>query len=217
MTILLRAVSAALLLLAGFDLAHAGEAGSRTDQNEFYISVSSGLTFPLDTHWQSSGTTGELRMDRPGFVGSTAIGRQISDRWRSEIELAVHEANIDTIKINGFGIIGVNGDATIVSALGKVAYDFDIGKLHPYISAGIGIANYQVSFNSPITGSDNKTVLAGEAGGGFTLPLTEAMDLFTSTNCLVLSNLTIDPTGGGSAELKHPLVISSEIGLRLHF
>jgi hypothetical protein len=152
-----------------------------------------------------------------GFAGGIALGTRLSDQFRAEIELAIHENDVVHVKIDGVGTLPLNGDITVFTSMVKLAYDFELRSWKPYLAAGVGMANYQMSLDAPASGSDQKAVLAGEIEGGMTIPLTDRLDLFTSTRLLVLTSLYLDPTGMGGAELQSPLLLSSSIGLRIGF
>jgi hypothetical protein len=182
----------------------------------FYISTFGGLSAPIDPQFEDPAQSGELGTEL-GFAGGISLGTRLSVQVRAEIELAIHENNVVHVKIDGAGTFPLTGDITVFTSMLKLAYDFELGSWKPYLAAGVGMANYQISLDAPASGSDQKAVLAGEIEGGMTIPLTDRLDLFTSTRLLVLSSLYLDPTGTGGAELQNPLLLSSSIGLRIGF
>ena len=182
----------------------------------FYISTFGGFSAPMDPEFEDPAQSGELGTDL-GFAGGVALGTNLTDRLRAEVELAVHANDVDEIRLEGIGTIPIKGDVTVVTSMAKLAYDFELGPFLPYIAAGIGAARYELSLEPPAGGSDHRTVLAGEIEGGMTIPLTDQLDLFTSTRLVVLKSLYIDPTGAGGAEIQNPLLLSSSLGLRIGF
>ena len=182
----------------------------------FYISTFGGLSAPIDPQFDDPAQSGELGTEM-GFAGGISLGTRLSDQLRAEIELAIQENDVVHVKIDGAGTFPLNGDITVFTSMLKLAYDFELGSWKPYLAAGVGMANYQMSLEAPASGSDQKTVLAGEIEGGMTIPLTDRLDLFTSTRLLVLRSFYLDPTGMGGAELQNPLLLSSSIGLRIGF
>jgi hypothetical protein len=40
--------------------------------------------------------------------------------------------------------LDVSGDSKVISALAKLAYEFEAGLFRPYAAAGLGIAEYEI-------------------------------------------------------------------------
>jgi hypothetical protein len=137
--------------------------------------------------------------------------------FRAELELAMRSNELDSIEINGLGTLNASGETRVLSALAKVAYEFDLGVLRPFAAAGLGIARYTIDLDAPSSGTDEDIVLAGELELGASVAVTEQVDLFTSAQLLILDNPDLDPTSTGSAELNHPTFLTGSVGLRLHF
>lgn len=208
---------AALAVLAIWIDPNAATAGPTvTPASTFYISTFGGFSTPIDPEFEDPLQSGELGTEL-GFAGGVAFGTNLTDRLRAELELAVHANDVDEIRLDGLGSIPIHGDITVVTSMAKLAYDFELGPFQPYVAAGIGAARYELSLQLPGSASDQKTVLAGEIEGGMTIPLTEQLDLFTSTRLIVLKSLYLDPTGSGGAEIQNPLLLSSTLGLRIGF
>ena len=207
-------VPAVLAIWIGSNAAAAGPGAPPA--TTFYVSTFGGFSAPINPEFEDPLQTGELGTEL-GFVGGVAFGTNLTDRLRAEVELAVHQNDVDEVKLDGFGSFPINADITVVTSMVKLAYDFELGPFQPYVAAGIGAARYEMSLEPSASGSDQKTVLAGEIEGGMIIPLTEQLDLFTSTRLIVLKSFYLDPTGTGGAELQNPLLLSSSLGLRIGF
>lgn len=178
-----------------------------------YVSTSFGISAPIDPDIEVPGADGSLGTEF-GFQGSVAMGAGFATNWRAEVELSLIENDISKVRINGVGSIPLDGEIGVLTGMAKVAYDFEIGSMRPYLAAGVGFANYEVS----VTGqSDSDTVLAGEIEGGVTIPLTDQLDLFTSSKLVMLTSFHLDPANNGGADIENPILMSSSMGLRIRF
>jgi hypothetical protein len=52
-----------------------------------------------------------------GFAGGVAFGTSLTDRLRAEVELAVHQNDVDEVKLDGFGSFPINADITVVTSI----------------------------------------------------------------------------------------------------
>ena len=183
-----------------------------------YLAVSSGWNYADSDLFEipSIPLSGEIFfMD--GWAGAVALGGHITDHVRTEFELAVHHNALDDEDIVGLGTIDLEGEINVYTGLAKIAYDFGEGPLKPYIAAGVGLAKFDVEINSPVTGSDSDLVLAGSLEAGVNYAVTANMELFADGQVLMLDDVTIDPAGGGAADLSNPMFISASVGLRWNF
>ena len=95
--------------------------------------------------------------------------------------------------------------------------DFGDGPLKPFVAGGIGLAKFHVNIDSPVTGSDSDLVLAGSLAAGANYVVSPHAELFAAAEVLLLNDVTLDPTGGGSAKLLNPMFLSLAVGLRWNF
>ena len=137
-----------------------------------YVSLNLGLAVANNSDAKfDSGDTVEFEFEK-GIALSGAIGGIINDRFRAEVEIAYQENDLDKAGMAGVGSIDVNGDASSLSLLANGYYDFiNAGPFTPFLSAGIGIAEVEVS-KITIPGSsyyltgDDDIVFAYQLGAG---------------------------------------------------
>ena len=202
-------------LLAGASAASAGEASG----SQFYLAATGGINQILGTDYQttsgtapySSAGTGEASYDY-GTKGSVALGMYLGDSLRTELELAYRDNNLHTVKPDGFGSTGMDGNATTTTLMAKLDYDFTLWGFKPYIGAGLGVARF--AYDDKVAFDNSAVVAAGVIESGTTFALTDKLDLFTNSQALFLSDVSL---GGGGLKLDRPIELSSSIGLRLHF
>lgn len=156
-------------LLGGLIAATAQPAQAQVSR--IYMAGYMGLNTFSDQDFEDSGSTtkGSLRFDNaPSFAG--AIGLRLSRDVRLEAELSYRNSEVST-----FDFPGASGDAggRIKQYLGflNIYYDFDpIGKIQPFINAGLGMGMFSGSAKNtgggPSFSHETTTALAWNAGAG---------------------------------------------------
>lgn len=188
------------------------ESGHRTAA---YLAISGGENHEPDQHFHSATSTGHVAFS-DGITGSVALGFDLGDHFRTELELAVQQANLDHIHVPGFRL-DVGGTSDIFTGMAKIAYDFDCGGVRPYLAAGLGIGQFAIHLANTLRGSDSDLAFAGKLEGGVSIPITNRVDLFANTQALFLTDVMMNPGGGDATELSHPILYSGSTGFRLHF
>ncbi len=83
-----------------------------------------------------------------GLALSGVFGMQINESLRFEPEISYQENDIDTatIKVGGSGSTAVNGDATSLSFMANLYFDFtNNSSVTPFVGGGLGLAKVEVS------------------------------------------------------------------------
>ena len=141
-----------------------------------YMSGNLGYTMLNDSDLSVIGDKATVTFD-DGFAGGIALGYGFSKNIRVEGELAYQENDVDTGSYNGDTENDLDSDVTSLALLCNSYYDFEnSSSFTPFITAGIGVANINVS--TPI-GDAEDTVFAYQVGGGVAYDITEktALDL----------------------------------------
>lgn len=137
-----------------------------------YMSGNLGVAIPLDS--DIDGTDAKITSDT-GFGMLGAVGYDFG-MFRLEGELGYQESDLD--KIKGYGeSFSLGGDVSVLSGLVNGYVDFhNDTKFTPYLTAGLGMANVDVSSNQ-YWSSDDDTVFAYQFGAGCTYDITTALAL----------------------------------------
>lgn len=135
-----------------------------------YVSGNFGATVPLDSDVTDSDA--EITFDTGwGILG--AVGYDFG-MFRLEGELGYQENDLDEGKLWGYSL-PLDGDVSSFSGLinGYVDYH-NSSRFTPYITAGLGMANVEVS-SSQYWNSDDDTVFAYQFGLGCAYNITEEL------------------------------------------
>jgi opacity protein-like surface antigen len=150
----------------------AGSAFGQTNTTGLYFSGNLGLAFMSDSDMTDStvpGATVSVEFDS-GLALGAAVGYDFGS-VRLEGELDWQQNDLDKAEALGVGV-GLSGDVSIFSFLVNAYVEWETqSPLVPFVSAGIGFANVDVSdFQVPGSGlpssSDDDTVLAWQLGAG---------------------------------------------------
>jgi opacity protein-like surface antigen len=107
----------------------------------------------------------------PGVSLTGAIGRQFGN-IRLEGELGYQRNNADKIK-SSHGIFNLTGNFSVTSYIANGYYDFSIGAIKPYLTAGIGVAEVNVHKvpDPPVVLNETHSTLGYQFGAGAAVPL----------------------------------------------
>ncbi|MEO5351278.1 MAG: outer membrane beta-barrel protein [Magnetococcus sp. YQC-3] len=137
------ALSSALLLLGVVETAQTAEGGTKP----FYASLKLGSSMPRDM--EMTGAVGNHTDMDKGFALSGAVGMQLQQSMRLELELSTRKADISRLR---GGAITAKGDLTTKALLGNLYYDFTpMSGLQPYLGAGLGFGRHEISLSSTST------------------------------------------------------------------
>lgn len=148
---------------------------AHSEENK-YACLNLGLVSANDSDVDfDSGDTLKFEFEN-GIALSAAIGGNIEKNIRAEAEISYQKIDLDKASMAGFGSsvsFPVNGDVTCIALLFNGYFDFiNSSSLTPFVSAGIGIANVDLSDNITIPGSsyywkgDDDLVFAYQLGVG---------------------------------------------------
>jgi len=159
-----------------------------------YVSVFAGGNFLKDIQTDTVYTTtaftyAETYRQKNGFTVRAALGGNLSEILRGELEIGVSRSNQGTINevVNGTIVTDYpgNGEITSYSALANIWADIDLSDtmpgITPYVGGGIGLAvvdSNLIYTNTPTYGPQDRSVeFAGQLGAGVNWALTETVDL----------------------------------------
>jgi opacity protein-like surface antigen len=184
----------------------------------FYLSIAGGWNHADSDnfHLSSGQISGEIFFD-DGWIGKVALGANIDDHLRGELEFAIRNNDLDHETIDQFGKIDLKGETNVYTGLAKIAYDFGDGPVRPFVGAGIGVASFDVNIDAPVSGSDSDLALAGSLSVGMNFAVSTNAELFAEGEALLIDDVSLDPTSTGSASLSNPLFLSASLGLRYRF
>ena len=144
-----------------------------------YVSGNLGFTIPNDSDATDSGITAVIESDT-GLGLGVALGYD-AEFIRYEAEFVYQKNDMDNISATGYGTAPLDGDTTSYGVLLNFYYDIrSKSAFIPYLTAGVGYANVEVSSISvpgfgPVTASSyDDGVLAYQFGVGVGVPFNEA-------------------------------------------
>lgn len=146
-----------------------------------YLGASIGFVMANDTDVDFNGG-GSIDADFDnGYALAVAVGGNVQDNIRAEGEFSYQKIDLNKASATGWGSSSVDGDLTIISLLANGYIDFKTnGPITPFLTAGIGIANADVS--NVIIGNtgyyiegDDAIVFAYQLGGGIGIAMDKQM------------------------------------------
>ncbi len=140
---------------------------SAVDDQNWYVSLFSGATFPEDVGFESYSFIYNHSM-KDGFTVGGAVGTQLTDGLRGEIEFSyVNYASKDYTPFRGFPNIPASGDTDLYFILANLWKDIDIGhSLVPYVGGGIGVGLVTTDDDNLFEKDDVEIGFAGQFGAG---------------------------------------------------
>ena len=202
------------LAAAGVALSLAALGGPAYGQeNGFYVGGALGLGETNDANVTGGGFDQTVEFES-GLAGIGALGYGFGNGLRTELELGYRENDIDSVS----GVSG-SGDVEATSAMANVAYDFNFGRITPYVGAGAGLVDLDFSSASPIAGStldDDDTVFGYQALAGVAFGVTDRIKLTLDYRFLNTEEAEFTTAGGTGVDTNYRNH-SIMVGLRFSF
>ena len=216
----------AIAIMGTFLLATASHADALED---WYVSGGIGWDYASSVELDSSDA--RVDFDRGVFQFTGAVGKQLYNNWRAELEYSVHE-NAPEILFGRTPQLELDPDREdLISAdslMLNAARDFRIGRaFRPYLGLGAGVSKVNLGFSDmPVDGlfvqrprreiiNDSDTTLALQIFAGFTVPVSARFDLAADYRYLHVPNVAIEEVNGAELEFDHG-VQSAWLHLRYH-
>lgn len=165
-----------------------------------YVSLFGGAVIPEDAAVSYDSYVYDTTFDT-GFTAGIAVGTEIMDNTRGELELSYVRYSGDTYTYyTGDADDTAHGDQNFVFLQANVWRDFNTGgRISPYVGGGVGMAftdNY-IDFDSGDIISGNDVVLAGQAGIGLRTQVTDnvALDFGYRFKAAMDDTMTDSPDG----------------------
>ena len=186
-----------------------------------YISVFGGVSFleDIDTTYDGNGLDYSVETD-DGFVVGVAVGAQVFNNVRGELEFAFSEHDGDQeTDVTG---VSVNGDIQTYYLLANAWYDFKFDSMfQPYVGGGLGIGfvDGNTTFGaSPFGYGGSDEGFAFQVGGGVRVALSEMISFDVSYRFRSILDVDFaDSDGVGNYENGDIYSHNIQGGLTIHF
>jgi len=164
-----------------------------------YVSVSAGLGLMHDSdvdlesgYFLSGGTLSDGVEYKTGYAIEGAIGAQM-DMFRGEFAVGYQSSEADKI----FGSDDVDVDVSVLSFMANGYADFEMNDgVSPYVMAGVGIANCDVSGKSSSDDySDDSTVFAWQVGAGVGVKAADDITVDLGYRYFATADIDLDVSG----------------------
>lgn len=163
-----------------YGLGEGGDVTAAPPLEGVYVSLFGGGVFPLDTH-VSNEASNYLVSFKDGFTVGAAVGADIANKLRGEVELSYLSYKSDESDEGGT-TEPAPGEVNLTFLMANAWRDYDIGGFHPYAGLGVGVALADVDIAMDDSDSDNhindtSLALAGQVGAGIRIPLSDNIGL----------------------------------------
>ena len=139
-----------------------------------YVSLFGGAVMPVSNHLAVS--SDYYARYKTGFTVGAAIGRQVADNIRSELELSYVNYKVKDSQEQDFAYEPESGDVSTLYAMGNLWRDWQLGPFDTYGGFGVGLAFTHSNFTldgGNITFDDKTTDLAVQVGSGVRYAVTD--------------------------------------------
>jgi opacity protein-like surface antigen len=176
-----------------------------------------GVAFDFANDMSLDGERAKFDIGLP--VGSLAVGRQLGDRWRVELEWAYRDNDLEVLfspdtgeEIRPDRYDGIKVQSFSLNALRELR----LGALRPYFGVGIGPARVDVRMGDATNGGiiirptepildDDAWVLGLQAIGGFTVPVARRLDLAFDYRLWHTPSMDVAAVNGEALDLDHTI------------
>ncbi len=166
------------IIQAGATYAFGGSASSEPSElTNKYVSVFGGLAMPVDTHFNYDGNN-YIADFKTGFTVGAAVGGNINDKLRGELELSFVNGNATQV-FEEDDVQGTGGKVDGYYAMANLWRDMDLGGFNPYLGGGVGLALMDVDIDLADNdrNTDSTVALAAQLGTGVRFDVTDKLTL----------------------------------------
>lgn len=145
-----------------------------------YISLFAGVVVPLDTHIAYDGSN-YIAEFKTGFLVGAAIGGDISNTLRGEVELSHYSSNIKVVTEENVPATDTGENVSGTFLMANLWRDVELGSFTPYFGGGVGMALMDVDIIMDDAGDDEikdtSLALAAQIGGGIRVPVSDNLTI----------------------------------------
>lgn len=208
---LLTALLSTAILACGSAVANAQTA--QAYKGAFYVSIFGGLADQRETEFNYAPTAKIKTTFDSGYAAGAALGYNLGQLSptggvRAEFEFSYRKSDVEDHSLNGGpALAGPTGEVETTAFMLNGYYDVLLGRVVPYIGAGIGAAN--VNFKEfgvaaiPNVLDDDETVLAYQGIAGVRYGLTDALSLGVEYRYFATSDVDVTSAVGTSSKANY--------------
>ncbi len=169
----------------------------------FYLTLGTGFGVGEEANISAGSSTLEADEIGTSSVFSGAFGFRFSKNIRTELELVYHPDFAVDEKFLTSGIeVETKAEISSLASFANVYYDIPLGRVTPFVGAGIGFSRNELfdisntAMTGPFTGQsiisngDNKTSFAWQLIVGCSIPIRDSLALDLSYHYMDLGDLT---------------------------
>ena len=200
------------------------------DWDGLYISAFTGLSLQSDQESTLDLETVSTEFDT-GFVLGGSIGYRFEQgtigSWRTEVEVAYRENDVDAGTFTGLPNANFGGDNSSLSVFGNILYDFTVVPIvTPYVGIGLGFGGVEsdtvIDEVTNLTfGGDTQSEFLFQAIGGLSFPIAPNIEGFVDGRYYTAPGVDfsiVDPINNREEAFDSEFeVFQVQAGLRLHF
>jgi opacity protein-like surface antigen len=183
-----------------------------------YVSVFGGLAQTVDNHFMYSRSSYTADY-KTGFTVGAAVGGNINEKLRGEVELSFVKSDIKQFFDAGGPQTGSGGDVDGYYLLANLWRDVDLGGFKPYFGGGLGVALIDADFN--VEGDepnvDSTAALAGQLGVGMRFDLTDSLTLDAGYRLKAALAAFTSGTNGGDHTMSSYYTHVGQVGVSWKF
>lgn len=188
-----------------------------------YVELGAGAGWYDDALWTFADQTHDNDF-KSGAVYRLAAGTRLPYGFRGELELAYRTNGSKDTVLSINGPFDLDGKVTAQSVMANVFYDFNIGRVKPFLGAGIGWAHLDLNTSFPgfdfvqADGTDDRFSYQLMAGASLPLTALTSLTLRYSFFDTVGDKMTVFNTGLGATSIDAPYSNHSvTLGLRIGY
>jgi opacity protein-like surface antigen len=163
-----------------------------------YVSLFGGAVLPVETHGNLDGHDYVVDF-KTGFTLGAAIGQNLTDTLRGEIEIAFQSYDVDEVNEQGNPTGTNGGDINSYFLMANLWRDIEIGGFRPYAGGGVGMGLMDVHV---IDGSAHETEstelgLAAQVGSGIRFDISDNLTVDVGYRFKAVAALDTEGIDGG--------------------
>lgn len=192
------------------------------NEGKFYMQLSGDATFIRHSEIRTQEVSGRLDYNT-GVGGNLALGYNVSNNIRFDIEGGYHVLNIQKATLNNVETANSSGGVKIASVMVNIYYDFqNFFDFTPYLGVGAGFSSIKIPQNIYDTKEDNSDLKTYQirAGIAYTSPAMPAVNWYLGYRYVTIEAPNFEIRNSSSGQILNFRRIdlhNAELGFRYNF
>ena len=195
-----------------------GDGSSSGVPDSRYVSLFGGLVLPVDTH-ANYNDYDYLVSFKNGFTLGAAVGQNLTETLRGEIEVSMQSYDVDDVDEEGSSSTGAGGNIDSYFLMANMWRDMEIGGFKPYVGGGVGMGlmDIQIDYSTGSGVDSTNLALAAQVGSGVRFDVSDNLTVDVGYRFKAVNAVVTEGNDGDQHNTSSYFTHAAQIGVSWKF